>query len=125
MYRPFNGAVPTRRRTRTWERVGTARFWTIEFVEGPRHARLCPPYDDFVLLQLQSLFADDFRPALRLGFDIVGKLFRRTGHRLEHLRRHEALHEGGVSEDLLDLGIDLHHDIARRAAGCGKAEPRS
>ena len=29
----------------------------------------------------------------------------------------------GSAEDLVHLGIDLHHDVARRAAGGGQAEP--
>jgi len=42
-----------------------------------------------------------------------GEFLRRgSPSTFEHLRRHEALLECRIGEDLLHLGIDLHHDLA-------------
>src|SRR5271155_4303220 len=73
------GALPAR-----WARTG------VESVAGFRGA---------VLFHLNMGLSDHFRPLVALGFDEGGKLFGRTGHRLEHLRIEEARAKSRIVED--------------------------
>src|SRR5215216_5886231 len=75
------------------------------------------------LLDHELLLADHLGPAWNFRLDVLAELLRRACHRLEHLRRHETLLKRGIGEDFLHFGVDLHHNIARRAAGRRKAKP--
>src|SRR2546423_7819369 len=66
---------------------------------------------------------DHLRPFLPLGFDVAGKLLRRTHHRLQYLWRKKSLAECGIGKHPLHLAVDFHHDGARRAGRREKAEP--
>src|SRR5438128_6432946 len=72
---------------------------------------------------LQVLFVDHLAPSLALGPDVLGKLLRRAGHRLVQLLLHELLLDRQLLDDLADLRVDPHHDVARRAGGGGQSEP--
>src|SRR5215468_10320307 len=78
---------------------------------------------DVALLHHQLLLADNLGPASGLAFDVVAELLRRCRHRLEQLWCHEFFLERRIAQDLAHLGVDLHHDVARCAAGGGEPEP--
>src|SRR5499433_731634 len=71
----------------------------------------------------ELLLTDHLGPFAGLRPDVVGELFRRARHRLEHLWRQEFFAELRIRQDLGDLGVDLGHDLARRAGGREQAEP--
>src|SRR5215813_12138151 len=71
----------------------------------------------------ELLLADHLGPFASLRPDVVGELVRRTRHRLEHLRRQEFFAELRIGQNLRDLGVDLGHDLARRAGGREQPEP--
>src|SRR5882672_11599980 len=78
---------------------------------------------DVALLQYELLLANDIGPGRGLALDVAAELLGRRRHRFEQLRRHEFLLERWIAQDLAHLGVDLHHHVARRAAGGGEAEP--
>src|SRR5205814_1861130 len=78
---------------------------------------------DATLFDHEILLVNHFGPARDLGLDELRKLLGRGRHRFEHLRHHKPRLERRIGEDFPYLGVDLHHHLARRAAGRGEAEP--
>src|SRR5687768_9081833 len=76
----------------------------------------------FPLFRLHARVANDLAPFRHLLADVHAELLGRAADGLHALRRKLLAHVGH-REDLLHLGVELVHHLARRAGGCHQAEP--
>src|SRR4029077_20714491 len=76
-----------------------------------------------LLLDFQVCVLDDLAPLCGLGLDVCGEVIRISRDYLQEARRQELLLKFSVREDLLYVGIDFPHHVARGLAGSEQSEP--
>src|SRR5262249_44193118 len=76
------------------------------------------------LLPDRKLLLDDhLGPFSGLRLDVIGELFRRARHRVEHLYVRDLFVESGAGDNLRGLDVDFGHALPRRVGADEQAEP--